>query len=98
MYRNFKLLFQAIVLHELRPWHAADDSRHSARAGQCGVGFGELQGAGCQVDLCTSTCHRVDVEVVLLTLQIQPEGGRGRNESNTEIIRCFCFYELINTF
>lgn len=70
LYRSFKFLLQATVLHEERPRHAADDGRHAAIAGGCGVWLVELQGAGCQVDLCAQTRHRVNVEVVLLTLQI----------------------------
>lgn len=80
LYRSFKFLLQATVLHEERPRHAADHGRHAALAGRCGVWLAELQGAGRQVDLCAQTRHRVNVEVVLLTLQIQSGGSRDETQ------------------
>lgn len=73
-YRNFHFLFQAAVLQKQRPRHAADHSRHAPQAGRCAVGLGILQGTGSQVDLSSSTRHRVDEDMVLLTLQVQPGG------------------------
>lgn len=76
LYRGLSFLFHAYVVHEQWPRHAADHSWHAALTGRCGVCFVELQGAGGQVHLRPRAGHRVDVEVVLLTCQVQPAGSR----------------------
>lgn len=63
-------------MHEQRPRHAADHGRHAALAGHRGVWLVELEGAGGQMHLRPRAGHRVDVEVVLLTLQVKPAGSR----------------------
>ena len=68
LYRSLHLFLQADVLGELWPWHAADHGWHAAITGGGCVGFGELQWAGCQVDLCSRTGHGVDAVDVFLTL------------------------------
>lgn len=83
-HRSFRFLLRAAAWHEQRPRHAADDGCHAALAGERAVGLVELQRAGGQVDLGARALHGVDVEVVLLTLQIQPAGSGGRDRFNDE--------------
>lgn len=93
LYRGFQFLLQGAVLHEERPRHAADHGRRAAHAGRRGVGFAELQGAGGQVHLGAGAGHRVDVEVALLALQVQPEGPTQTDttEVTDTIMQGLCF-------